>query len=116
MSLYMSWTAGDDVDTQRKGLVVLTWFDQNFEVAGRSNIEYKDHTFSCVRACAIHMCSPDTPMYQLLRAIVITNLGRAKQKLRVHLGRYCYCVCIIRSRLRFDSLAEPRGTVLTNES
>mmetsp|Transcript_110800 Transcript_110800/g.226757 ORF Transcript_110800/g.226757 Transcript_110800/m.226757 type:complete len:366 (+) Transcript_110800:3-1100(+) len=116
MSLYMSWTAGDDVDTQRKGLVVLTWFDQNFEVAGRSNIEYKDHTFSCVRACAIHMCSPDTPMYQLLRAIVITNLGRAKQKLRVHLGSTEEIFLVLQSfGITIDQLPIGLSGIIKNE-
>lgn len=87
MSLYLSWTAGDDVQTQRQGIVFLVWFSEAMNMKRGGMKIIKDRDIHSVRASAIHICSPDTPFHRLRRALVTMNVGPvARTQMKVHLG------------------------------
>jgi len=87
--LYTSWAAGcNDVDTQRKGVVFLVWFDKAFKIQQRpQKCRAKDHQLASVRASAIHCCTPDTPFYRFRRSIMTMRIAsHNRSKLKIHLG------------------------------
>lgn len=85
--LYMTWTAGNCIDTQRKGVVVLVWTDKSFEFQLKPvQNKPKLHQVSTVRICAIHFCTPDTSIYRLRRAVMIMRAPYLQVKMKVHIG------------------------------
>lgn len=89
IALYTSWAAGtNDVDTQRKGIVFLVWFDKNIKTSQvPTKQRAKDHEVASVRACAIHCCTPDTPLYRFRRCVMTMRIAsHNRSKLNVHLG------------------------------
>lgn len=87
ISLYLSWTAGNDVMTQRRGLVLIVWFDQKFKIPRRpKKPEYKDHAIHSTRLSALHMCTPDTPFYRFRAAVAKMRVGRSRRNLQHHAG------------------------------
>lgn len=87
--MYMLWAAGsDDIVTQKKGIIVLVWFDASFAKLNRSwKIKYKFYTLNCDRISAIHCCSPDTPHYRFRRSVMTMRAGSENlSKLIFHLG------------------------------
>lgn len=85
--MYIGWTAGDDVDTQRRGIVVLAWFDKAFDMSDYplSN-KHKLKDLTTVRSCAVHMCSPDSPVFRFIRACATMRAGHNRMKMRIHIG------------------------------
>jgi hypothetical protein len=87
LALYSSWTAGNDIDTQRKGIVVLVWYDKSFKVPLKPPTnKYKLHEVLTVRVCALHCCTPDTPFHRFRRAAMTMKASHVRLKLRVHVG------------------------------
>jgi len=87
--MYMGWVAGyNDVVTQRKGLIVMAWFDKSFVERNQSwKIKYKFYEMVSTRISAIHFCSPDTPHYRFRRAIGTMRCGdEYRSKIMFHLG------------------------------
>ena len=89
--MYMNWIAGDDIDTQRKGLVCVIWFGTTFNVmrdkvisSAPTNFRPEDMT-SC-RMASIHICLPDTPLYRFFAAVLRVWVGRGRLKTRIHYG------------------------------
>lgn len=89
----MSWVAGDDVTSQRKGIVVIVWFDKNFKISvvpkNMKHLDYKLHT---TRLSALHVCTPDTPLYRLRRAVLTMRVSHHRVALQTHLGMH-HCIC-----------------------
>lgn len=85
LAIYFCWTAGDDVDAQLKGIVILVWFDKNFDQPP-SKHKTKMHELVTVRICALHLCTPDTPFFRFRRAIVTMRAAHVRTKLRAHVG------------------------------
>ena len=90
ITLYTVYAAAaHDVDTQRKGLVVVAWFDandtpttSNTDTSTTSNsttntntkasklmLNTRLHSMGCVRFPAVHVCAPDTSFYRLRTAM-----------------------------------------------
>lgn len=86
ISLYLSWTAGNDAMTQRRGLVLIVWFDKKFKIPRRPHREYKDHAMHSTRVSAFHMCTPDTPFYRFRAAVAKMRVGRVRRSLQTHVG------------------------------
>ena len=87
--MYKLWAAGcNDTVTQKKGIVVLVWFDASFaELNSSWKIKYKFYTLNADRISAIHCCSPDTPRYRFRRSIMVMRAGSENiSKLIFHLG------------------------------
>ena len=97
--LYLSFASGsnNDVETQRKGVVILVWFDPSFTLNPISRYEQFDFRMytklsnvAVTRTAVIHMCAPDTAIYRFRRSILTTNMeiGQTLTRLRMHIGKY----------------------------
>mmetsp|Transcript_1405 Transcript_1405/g.3234 ORF Transcript_1405/g.3234 Transcript_1405/m.3234 type:complete len:319 (+) Transcript_1405:224-1180(+) len=91
MVMYTSWVLGSEVDTQRKGVVWIVWFDPKLELSISSDVNgiksgTKSHSVTMLRPSAIHICSPDTPFYRVQRAILSLGAGSWRKSLKSHLG------------------------------
>jgi len=85
--IYFTWVAGNDVDVQREGIVFVVWWDSSFQASPSPPVKTKDHETLTIRACAIHVCTPDTPFYRLRRSIMTMRIGRHNRgRYVVHLG------------------------------
>ena len=95
LSFYMSWVSADDDEGQKQGIVVVAWFDEDFKINAKpkERLQYQNHKLCTVRAASIHLCTPDTPMYRIRRAVATVRMGRARRSLRCHLGMY-HCVML----------------------
>ena len=88
------WAAGYDIHTQRKGLLILAWFDKASKISNTNKKQFaKDHEVATVRACAIHMCTPDTPLYRFRQSVATMRIGHNRKKLKTHLGTYVFTRC-----------------------
>ena len=96
LAMYFSWTVGNNVENQRKGLVVIVWYDRSFFVPIRPVVnKYKLHEMLTVRCCALHCCTPDTPVYRLRRAFFTMKVSHLRMKLRIHVGTLrCVTLCL----------------------
>lgn len=88
---YLSTVATrDDVETQRKGLVVIIWFSASYSDCYRSRIRQsplQDYgSWICVRVSALHVCSPNTPAFRFRRAIFALRAYRHRSRLKIHAG------------------------------
>ena len=95
MVLYLFFVAGynNDGDIQRKGFVVVIWFDPNTELDEpsriKSNIDSMADLFPVIstRIAAIHLCTPDTPIHRIGRSILAMALSfYERTRLKFHTG------------------------------
>jgi len=84
--LYMSYTAANDVDAQRKGIVVIVWFDKAFRMSDGIGNKPRLHEVTMIRVCALHLCTPDTPVYRFRRAVTTMRVARFRKNYRSHIG------------------------------
>ena len=88
--MYISWAVGyKDVETQRKGQIILVWYDRSFSIRySRVRVLLNRwDAYKSTRVTAIHICSPDTPHYRLRRGLAVMRIGHEnRSRLRVHLG------------------------------
>jgi len=87
LAMYFSWTVGNNVENQRKGVVVIVWYDRSFFLPIRPVVnKYKLHEMLTVRCCALHCCTPDSPVYRFRRAVMTMKVSHLRMKLRIHVG------------------------------
>jgi hypothetical protein len=89
--MYIFWVIGNDIDTQRKGVVVVILFDssfhQIFHLKGAGVIRPSDDWLLSVRTSAIHICTPDTPFFRLRRSFLTMAIGfHNRSRLKLHVG------------------------------
>jgi len=84
--VYQTFVAGYDIDTQRKGIVFLVWFDSKLEPSWKPAFNTKINQMPSVRISALHICTPDTPFYRARRSLLIMKAGNHRSRLRVHIG------------------------------
>lgn len=97
--IYLSHSLSNDIETLRKGIVVVIWFDANYQLPAvtlpprRSNLE-NFGKWVCVRISAIHVCSPDTPAFRFRRTIItLRTIQDQRSRLQLHVGKpfeLCY--------------------------
>ena len=92
--LYMSWVAGEDIDTQRKGVAAIIWFDQSFKIVDSerltqfTNVQFTSGDLVSTRCTSIHTCVPDTLAHRLVVAMIRMRIGRtARPRMKAHLGQ-----------------------------
>lgn len=85
---YMFYVAGGDVESQRKGIILVTWphsqpSNSSFSL-GKDEQKFLKRIFdnTSIRICAVHCCIPDTFFFRVLRPIII---GAASHLLRSRL-------------------------------
>jgi len=93
--LYLIYVAGSDnnVDIQRKGYVIVVWYDSAAELDEPTRIKTNVQTisnifpFMATRIAAIHLCTPDTPMHRLRRSILTAAVSFFQRtRMKVHIG------------------------------
>ena len=98
IGLYMTWTAGDDLDVQRKGLVYLVRFTSKFESISATDCLQQAmilkktpkapvQILCTVRCSAVHICSPNKSLYRIANNLIslrISKMGRKRMK--IHFG------------------------------
>lgn len=88
IALYGTYVIGYDVDVQRKGIVMVAWFDPNLESSRRPMSKTKVYQIPSVRISAVHICTPDTPYYRLRRSMAIMMGAFTRTRMRIHVGKY----------------------------
>ena len=89
MMMYTSWVIGNDIDTQRKGAVLISMFDSSFpqKPTLEAPLLPSDQWTLSVRMSAMHICTPDTPISRLRRSLIIMALGSdLRSRLKLHAG------------------------------
>jgi len=91
---YLWWCAGEDVETQLKGVVVVIWPVSDIAVkhlrdnCGKIETLQKQVHGSSVRACAFHFCVDDNPFFHVLKTIFAMTLNKSKRsRLKFHVGQ-----------------------------
>ncbi len=91
---YLMWVAGEDFETQCKGIVVIIWPVSDIALKHLRNKEKmaetqrKQFIGSCVRICAFHFCAPPNPFFQVLRTVFAMTLDKTmRSRLKFHVGR-----------------------------
>jgi hypothetical protein len=89
--MYMSWIVGNDIDAQRKGFIIVNFFDSSFAQVqyhkGAGVIRPTDDWLMSVRVSAAHICTPDTPFFRFRRAVIAMAMGsHNRARLKLHLG------------------------------
>jgi hypothetical protein len=105
IAFYTFFTAGYDIETQRRGAVVIVWFigdsaslslsssssSSSSSASSVKNIPMyaKLHSMTSIRASAIHMCTPDTLHFRDRRSIMTMRMcGHNRLRLKIHVGTY----------------------------
>mmetsp|Transcript_27603 Transcript_27603/g.64807 ORF Transcript_27603/g.64807 Transcript_27603/m.64807 type:complete len:480 (-) Transcript_27603:197-1636(-) len=89
--LYTYYALSDDIESQRKGVVLVIWIGSN-RVATPASLESmrvfsKINTGSPLRKCAIHFCMPDKHIFYILRSMyAITHFSNTKTRIKFHVG------------------------------
>jgi hypothetical protein len=85
--IYLWWVAGEDVETQQRGLISIFWPENNIIFPDKRESQEAERVFAAVpvRFAAIHQCVPDTAFYHLIKAVVILSLEvESRTRLKFH--------------------------------
>jgi len=92
---YLGQAATEDVETQKQGIVLVMWLS-SASLSVRNNgssfrtMSSDPYKCTCVRFSAIHVCTPDTPLYRLFRSVIIMkgfgNQTSTRARVRFHTG------------------------------
>jgi len=99
--LYIFYGAGSNtaVDDQRKGFVLVFWFDPTTELAKSPFLiqsMIKMDAILAVRIPAIHLCTPDTSTHRVRRLIFVAVFPfRGRTRLKMHVGRLLVAWCLL---------------------
>jgi len=94
MLLYLLWAAGDDNETQSKGVVAIIWPVADVAVKHLKRKELIRETQKKwirglpTRACAFHFCVPDTAFFHTLKTVFTMMLmKRLRSRIKFHVGQ-----------------------------
>ena len=97
MLLYLLWAAGDDNETQSKGVVAIIWPVADVAVKHLKRKELIRETQKKwirglpTRACAFHFCVPDTAFFHTLKTVFTMMLmKRLRSRIKFHVGMLSY--------------------------
>ena len=87
--IYLTYVAGEDVEAQKDGIVILVWFDNMWKHIKRKPLVSAERngvlTYS-VRTSSVHLCTPDTLMYRYRRAYMLMRLRQDRTRIKIHVG------------------------------
>ena len=93
---YIFYAAGSDIESQRKGLVLVTWpfFSEppSYNFTTNNKDFYRRFMASTpIRFCAIHCCLPDTLSFRMVRPFVAhAACASVRSRLRFYVGEFRY--------------------------
>lgn len=91
------WVAGNDFETQCKGIVVIIWpvseiainHLRNYNKEQMVQTQKKQLEGACARVCAFHFCVPPNPFFQVLRTVFAMTLDKEmRSRLKFHVGMW----------------------------
>ena len=86
---YMLYVAGEEIEAQKSGIVIIVWFDRSLNTLPVDNSMLLPMG---TRISSIHVCTPDTPKYRWRRAHLIKRFtGTERTRTRIHLGTIFVC-------------------------
>jgi hypothetical protein len=106
--MYTILAASDDVETQRKGITSIVWPGRK-PYAGDETASVKwDRILFMkriyanlpIRTCSIHFCLPDTPIFQIMRSLIILSMPAYRQRMKFHVGTFLNTINYNRTDLR----------------
>lgn len=91
--MYMMFVAGDDIETQRNGIVVLVWPGLQTPKPPNSRfLRFSGKVMKTIptRFACFHMCFPSTKLFRLMRIFILTTLSIATiaTRVKVHTGMF----------------------------
>ena len=90
----MYYALSDDIESQQKGIVLLSWIGSN-KIAAPASATWWENTrlFSKlnigapIRVCSVHFCMPDNHIFYLIRSMqAITFFSNDKSRIKFHVG------------------------------
>lgn len=88
--LYLCYAAGEDIEVQKNGMVVIVWFDNAWDSVTRAHfvgMGGHEKAFG-VRLSSVHICTPDTPKSRFRRAMMIARVGAYTPQVKINVGTY----------------------------
>lgn len=96
----MAMMATADVETQRKGLVLVVWpggpgkdwRKRRQQDSRATHLLSQRHEVLPIRFAGYHYCMPDDPIFRLIRsfAVLYGGMGGMKSRMRFHIGTALY--------------------------
>jgi len=90
---YLTWVAGEDFETQLKGVIVIIWpipsvamkhMKNNPELIKSNQVRLLGIP---IRVCAFHFCIPDNPFAHALKIFAMTLDKKGRSRLKFHVGQ-----------------------------
>jgi len=93
--IYLWWVAAEDVETQQRGVISIFWpsFEAAHKFPDKREATEAERVFGAIptRMTALHQCTPDTPAYKLMQAVVILTLSvESRTRMKFHTGESFY--------------------------
>mmetsp|Transcript_27321 Transcript_27321/g.48345 ORF Transcript_27321/g.48345 Transcript_27321/m.48345 type:complete len:524 (+) Transcript_27321:363-1934(+) len=87
--IYLWWVAAEDVETQQRGVISIFWpsFEAAHKFPDKREATEAERVFGAIptRMTALHQCTPDTPAYKLMQAVVILTLSvESRTRMKFH--------------------------------
>lgn len=85
----MTYVCGEDIETQRSGISVLVWCDENWKNIAKQPF-YCDHYdrffVNGTRISSVHICTPNTGLFRFRRYMMVKLIGDHKRRVMTHFG------------------------------
>jgi hypothetical protein len=88
--LYLMWVAGEEIETQRGGLVVIFWPSLNAVILDRNWVGTGQRTVQGfpLRGVALHLCLANTLAFRMLKAQIGLAMPKdVRRRFQFHLGK-----------------------------
>ena len=104
--IYFWWVAGEDVETQQKGLISVFW-PETHNFPDKREAEEAERIFAAVpiRITALHQCLPDSPAARLVKAVISLSLDvETRTRMKFHSGACLFdCTFFFKKILAYES-------------
>ena len=91
--MYLSFVAGEDIETQHNGIIFLFW--PGLQKPKPPNSRFRRLCIETVqvfpvRIACIHMCFPSTKLFRMIRVLlsVVLKFGKVVTRVKVHSGMF----------------------------
>ena len=92
--MYVTYAAGDDIESQRKGMVTIVlpggpgnaWLSPLKVDARAGHLASKRHEVTPIRCASFHFCMTDNPVYRIIRDFVVLCDYIPKSRMKFHMG------------------------------
>ena len=83
---YIQWVAGEDIEAQKYGIVVIIWVDKAWMDVDRSPWYKEKVNPMGTRISSVHFCTPDTPKHRFFRSLFVLRLHKERARTQMHVG------------------------------